>query len=100
MKKIIITLSLLLGLSISFVFGQVDSQWRGPNRDGIYPNESLLKKWPNTGPKLLWSVEGLGDGYSSAAVTSDRVFVTGEADGKGTLFAFDLIGKSIWKSPY
>ena len=100
MKKIIITLSLLLALSISFVFGQVDSQWRGPNRDGVYPNESLLKKWPDAGPKLLWSVEGLGDGYSSAAVTSDRVFVTGEADGKGTLFAFDLSGKSIWKSPY
>ena len=100
MKKIIITLSLLLGLSISFVFGQVDSQWRGPNRDGIYPNESLLKKWPNTGPKLLWSVEGLGNGYSSAAVTSDRVYVTGETDGKGTLFAFNLSGKLVWKSPY
>jgi len=78
MKKIIITLSLLLGLNVLVVFGQVDSQWRGSNRDGIYPNESLLKKWPDAGPKLLWSVNGLGNGYSSAAVTSDRVYITGE----------------------
>jgi len=100
MKKIIITFLFLLALSISYVFGQVDSQWRGPNRGGVYPNENLLKKWPDTGPKLLWSVEELGNGYSSAAVTSDRVYLTGETGGQGTLFAFDLSGKLLWKSPY
>ena len=64
-------------------FGQIDAQWRGPNRDGIYPNESLLNTWPKEGPKLLWSVEGLGEGYSSPAVTADRVYLTGMTGGQG-----------------
>ncbi len=80
--------------------GQVESQWRGPERDGIYPHESLLKQWPDQGPPLLWTVDGLGEGYSSAAVTSDRVYVTGMIRGEGFLFAFDRDGRRLWRSSY
>lgn len=98
MKKIFVTICLLLSLNFSFAFGQIDSQWRGPNRDGVYPNESLLKKWPDAGPKLLWSADGLGEGYSSAAVTSNRVYLTGMIRGEGFLYAFDRDGMLVWKS--
>ena len=77
MKKIFTLMWLLFLLNFSFAFGQIDSQWRGPKRDGIYPEESFLKKWPDGGPKLFWFAEGLGEGYSSPAVTSDRVYLTG-----------------------
>ena len=87
-------------LGNSAAFGRIDSQWRGPNRDGVYPNESLLKKWPDEGPKLIWSVGELGAGYSSPAVTSDRVYLTGMISGEGFLFAFDREGKLVWKSSY
>ena len=100
MKKIIILTCLFIGLNGIGAFGQIDSQWRGPNRDGHYPNETLLIEWPIEGPKLLWSADGLGQGYSSAAVTADRVYVTGMVEGTGTLFAFDMNGKLIWKSTY
>ena len=100
MKKIIIAVWLIVGVHVLFSFGKVDSQWRGPNRDGVYPNETLLKKWPASGPKLLWSHDGLGEGFSSAAVTADRVYVTGMTGGKGYLFAFDKTGKLAWKSFY
>jgi outer membrane protein assembly factor BamB len=101
MKKMIVMFFLLaFFLSSSSVFGQIDSQWRGPKRDGVYPDESLLKKWPDEGPKLVWSVEGLGAGYSSPAVTSDRVYLTGEMRGEGILFAFDSSGKLLWKASY
>ena len=79
------------------------SNWRGPNRDGIFPEKNLLKQWPESGPELLWSFEGLGYGHSSAAVTSDRVFVTGVKDtivSEGTLFTFDLDGKLLWQKDY
>lgn len=99
MKKLIV-LIFIFCLNVSLVFGQVDSQWRGPNRDGVYPNEKLLKKWPAAGPKQLWKVFGLGDGYSSAAVTADRVYVTGMNSGTGYLFAFDLKGGPAWKTAY
>ena len=70
-------------LSLVFIFlftysvssyAEIKSQWRGPNRDGVYPETNLLKQWPKDGPELLWAVDGIGIGYSSAAVTSDRVY--------------------------
>ena len=76
------------------------AQWRGPNRDGIYNESGLLKKWPDQGPKLLWHFDELGDGHTSAAVTSTGVFTTGMIGDKGFVFAFDLKGKLRWKTQY
>lgn len=50
-------------------------QWRGPNRDGISKETGLLKDWPADGPKLLWQVKDLGNGYSSPSVAEGRVYV-------------------------
>ena len=76
------------------------AQWRGPNRDGIYNETGLLKKWPEGGPKLLWHFDELGEGYTSAAVTAQGVFITGMINGKGTVFALDPKGKMLWKKEY
>ena len=38
-------------------------QWRGPERNGISKETGLLKQWPAGGPKLLWQVNDIGDGY-------------------------------------
>ena len=40
-------------------------QWRGPQRDGISQETGLLKEWPKAGPKLLWTVDKAGSGYST-----------------------------------
>lgn len=50
-------------------------QWRGPNRDGISKESSLLKEWPREGPKLSWQVKGLGSGYSTPSVAKDRLYI-------------------------
>jgi outer membrane protein assembly factor BamB len=50
-------------------------QWRGPNRDGISSETGLLKQWPSEGPKLLWQVNDLGDGYSTPAVVGNRIYL-------------------------
>lgn len=76
------------------------SQWHGENRNGVYPETNLLKEWPENGPEMLWSYEGIGNGYGSPAVTSERVFVNGELDSLSHLFAFGLDGKLLWKSEY
>ena len=76
------------------------AQWRGPNRDGTYNETGLLKKWPDTGPKLLWHFDQLGDGFTSSAVTSSGVYTTGMTDGNGFVFALDLKGKLLWKKEY
>ena len=79
------------------------SDWRGPNRDGIYPETGLLKQWPEEGPALLWSYEGLGHGHNSVAVANNIVYVSGvkdSAQATGTLFAFDFEGNLLWKKEY
>ncbi len=75
-------------------------QFRGPNRDGKSTETGLLKKWPQSGPKLLWSVDGLGIGFSSAAIADGLVYTTGMIDGEGFLFAYDLAGNLKWKESY
>ncbi len=98
MKKIILLLSLtslMAGLS-----SQEIAQWRGPNRDGIYKENGLLKKWPESGPKLLWHFDELGDGHASAAVTSNAIYTAGMINGVGYIFALDLNGKLLWKKEY
>ena len=95
-------------ICLAFVFAgyltaSAQSQWRGPNRDGIYPETGLLKSWPANGPKLLWSFEGLGTGMGSVAVSKEKLYVTGIPDtltSEGFLFKFDPGGKLLWKKSY
>lgn len=35
----------------------------------------LLKQWPKDGPKLLWQLNGLGDGYATPAVAGGRIYM-------------------------
>ena len=48
-------------------------QWRGPERNGISQEKGLLKQWPKEGPKLLWQVNDIGDGYSTPSVVGNRI---------------------------
>ena len=75
-------------------------EWRGPDRTGIYNETGLLKKWPEGGPKLLWEATKMGDGYSSATVTDDAVYVTGRKDSSDVLTALTLDGKIKWETVY
>lgn len=76
------------------------SQWRGPNRDGKYLQTGLLKQWPEKGPELIWSYEGLGAGHGSVSVAKDQIFVLGMPDTIGVIYSFDLEGKLLWQQEY
>ena len=67
-----------------------NSQWRGDNRDGVYGETGLLKRWPADGPKLLWKYEGLGHGYTSAAIANGKIYITGLTGDILMLYVFDL----------
>lgn len=75
-------------------------QFRGPQRDGKSTETGLLKQWPEGGPTLLWEVDGLGAGYSSAAIAQGVVYITGQTNDEGHVFAFDLDGTPKWKTRY
>ncbi|MCU0820982.1 MAG: hypothetical protein MUC95_00725, partial [Spirochaetes bacterium] len=71
-----------------------------PERNGIYNETGLMNKWPDTGPKMIWSYDQLGEGYSAAAVTSSGVFTSGMINDTGYIFALDHNGKLRWKKEY
>lgn len=71
--------------------------WRGPSRDGIFPGSNLLTHWPEGGPELLWKYDSLGSGFSSAAVTTGRVFTVGTIDSTSYVFSFDIAGNLLWR---
>lgn len=76
--------------------------WRGPERNGIYPETGLLKQWPQAGPEKLWEVLDAGKGYSSPVVVGDKLYVTGmnEDQTKETFSAYTLDGKQIYTVAY
>lgn len=94
-------LLILLLAVIFFAFTRKDepvSEWRGPNRSGVYNETGLLKQWPADGPKLLWAIDSTGHGYGSPVIAGDRLFVTGETDSTSFLYAYNLNGKRLWKA--
>jgi outer membrane protein assembly factor BamB len=73
-------------------------QWRGPQRNGIAEESGLLKQWPPEGPKLLWRLDDIGDGFSTPSVVGTRIFVMSnrgmENEFVQALSTVD--GRSIW----
>jgi outer membrane protein assembly factor BamB len=74
-------------------------QWRGPQRDGVSTETGLLTSWPKDGPPKLFTVTGLGRGFSSVSVAGGRVYTMGDLRNGQHVFALDEdTGKQIWAS--
>ena len=73
------------------------AQFRGPNRDDISTETGLLKRWPEGGPKLLWTAKGIGEGYSTVAVAGGLIYTTGNIGSDTVITALDLGGKTRWR---
>ena len=97
-------MKLLVFLLISFLAGNLFSQdlveWRGPNRSGIYPDQNLLKSWPENGPQLLLELKDIGNGYSSPIVYKNTIYVTGRKDTLDVISAYDMNGTKRWETAY
>ena len=73
-------------------------QWRGPQRNGISQERGLLKQWPKEGPKLLWQVNDIGDGFSTPSVVGTHIYLMSN-QGMENEFVQALStedGKPIW----
>jgi len=84
------------------IHAQEGGHWpffHGPDRSNKSTETGLLKAWPDDGPELVWSVAGLGKGYSSVAVADGFLYTAGLKDQQTYVYAFDLKGKLIWEKP-
>jgi outer membrane protein assembly factor BamB len=100
MDRVKFILFIFLFFAGSIGHAKVLSQWRGPQRDGIYSAKNLAKQWPQDGPKMLWSFEGLGQGHGAVAVANNKIYVAGMTDSMGVLYALDFSGSLLWKNEY
>ena len=73
-------------------------QWRGPRRDGVCEEGGLLSAWPEGGPKLLWKIDALGQGYACPIITGGSLYITGDVGTNLIIQAYDLTGKRLWQT--
>ncbi len=85
MKRLIAAF-LLLGAE---TWGDDWPQYRGPNRDDVSTEKGLLQQWPEGGPKLIWTCENAGVGYSGPSVVGDRYYTLGGRGDAEFLIALD-----------
>lgn len=98
--KLLISL-LLIVVTISFTANaQEPTQWRGKNSSGIYTAEKLLAQWPAEGPRVIWSFDKLGQGYSSPAFANNKIYVNGMVGDQAVLFILDMNGKLLQQFKY
>ena len=72
------------------------AQWRGPKRDGIGNEKGLLKDWKSA-PKLLWTYENAGVGYSGPAIVDGKLYIMGTKNESEVLISLDAnTGKELW----
>ncbi len=74
-------------------------QFRGPRRDGRSEERGLRQTWPPAGPPKLWSIGGLGRGYSSPIIVNGKIYITGDTEAELQVFCLDDAGqKELWKA--
>ncbi len=73
--------------------------FHGPDRTNKSTETGLAKVWPVNGPGLIWTVTGLGDGYSSVIVAEGYLYTAGKYNDQTYVFCYDMNVKPVWKMP-
>jgi outer membrane protein assembly factor BamB len=74
------------------------AQFRGPDRNGLSRETGLLTPWPDGGPKLLWSFDACGKGYSGVTIANGKILTAGAFTNGAHVVALDLDGKPLWRT--
>ncbi|HUV00998.1 MAG TPA: PQQ-binding-like beta-propeller repeat protein, partial [Bacteroidales bacterium] len=97
-----LSFGLLFTLAVSASTAQKINEWpgfHGASRSNKSVETGLIKEWSKDGPKLLLTVQGLGEGYSSVSIAGGLLYSAGSANNQTYVYAYDLNGKLIWKKP-
>jgi outer membrane protein assembly factor BamB len=92
----------LFPLCIANSAAQKTNEWpcfHGSDRTNKSSETGFLKEWPQNGPPLVWTISGLGDGYSSISLGGGLLYTAGKYNDQTYLFCYDLNGKPVWKKP-
>ena len=73
-------------------------RFHGPRGDNVSTDTGLLTQWPEAGPELVWTAEGIGQGFSSVTLSGGLIFTAGNIDDKTVVTALDLDGNVRWQA--
>ena len=74
--------------------------FRGPKRDGIYTERSIITNWSESGPPLLWK-QPVGGGYASFAIAHGRAFTIEQRRDHEVVAAYEIAtGGEIWTNSW
>jgi outer membrane protein assembly factor BamB len=74
-------------------------EFHGPGRTNISADKGLQRKWPEGGPRRLWTYSECGSGYSGVAIAEGVIFTAGDFDRQEMILALSMDGKLLWKQP-
>ncbi|MGA2255356.1 MAG: PQQ-binding-like beta-propeller repeat protein [Thermoguttaceae bacterium] len=104
MKRYAVCLPLILFNAMVFAASPDSFDWPqylGPNRNSVSQEKGLLRSWPKSGPKVLWTV-AVGRGYGGPVIKDGKVYLLDRDDEVGdNLRCFDFSnGKELWHFAY
>jgi len=76
------------------------TMFHGPEGNNRSAETGLLPSWSEGGPKLLWKIDGIGEGvsgYSSVTIQNGRLFTSGNRERRSIVYCFDLEGNKLWE---
>ncbi|MHC5112237.1 MAG: PQQ-binding-like beta-propeller repeat protein [Planctomycetota bacterium] len=77
-------------------------QWGGPRRDFMVNTSGLADKWPEKGPRELWSRE-MGDGYATIVLDGGILYTQYRPGEEAVSFVVAMdaaTGKTVWEHKY
>ena len=76
------------------------TDFRGPNRAGVYTETAIDTAWPATGLPRLWK-QPVGGGYASFTVGEGRAYTVEQRRDKEAITAYDVeTGRELWAYSY
>lgn len=76
------------------------TDFRGPNRDGVYAETDIETAWPATGLPRLWR-QPIGAGYASFTVGEGRAYTIEQRRDQEAVTAYDVeTGREVWAFTY
>jgi outer membrane protein assembly factor BamB len=95
--------TILISVTVGPVLGADWPQWRGPNRDGVWPEDGVVERFTQPQLPICWRAE-IGSGYSGPTVAAGRVYVTDRVAAPTQLervHCFDaMTGGKLWSREY
>ncbi|HXI44633.1 MAG TPA: PQQ-binding-like beta-propeller repeat protein [Bryobacteraceae bacterium] len=76
------------------------TDFRGPNRAGVYAETAIETAWPATGLPRLWK-QPIGAGYASFTVAEGRAYTIEQRRDREAVTAYDVrTGRELWAFTY